>query len=48
MIDEEDGILAGRGHVLAAYKLGWEECPVIVARAGRGGRSSPTFSLIIS
>ena len=32
LVDEQDGIIAGHGRVLAARKLGYTEAPVIVAR----------------
>src|SRR5215208_6116263 len=32
LIDEDGGIIAGHGRVLAARLLGWTEAPVIVAR----------------
>jgi DNA modification methylase len=32
LIDEEGGIIAGHGRVLAARLLGWPEAPVVVAR----------------
>lgn len=32
LVDEDDGIIAGHGRLLAADKLGWTEGPVMVAR----------------
>ncbi len=38
LVDEEGGIIAGHGRILAAQKLGWPEVPVMVATGWTDGQ----------
>jgi hypothetical protein len=49
LVDEDSGIIAGHGRVMAAQKLGIAEVPVMVAeRLDRGAAQAPTCSPTIS